>query len=181
MYKGWKSVIQIYVVRIQKGLNRTKLFPLKCFGKIRLFFILYPYGRFSDLMIFSPTQENYWAIPLITSQFPLIRELLPPDAPAGHRFLRIGQFWSLEHTEGHQEQILEILGGILWVSLMYENGYPWFRGLAAWQLCPTQTSFGFIQRSLESAEERVPHFFSPFIPSEVSFFRSCWALSSHPP
>jgi len=64
----------------------------------------------SDLMIFSPNQTNSWALPLIHSQLPLVQELLPPDAPAGDRSIRIGQFWSLEDEGGLNGHILEILG-----------------------------------------------------------------------
>jgi hypothetical protein len=64
----------------------------------------------SDLMIFAPNQTNSWALPLIHSQLPLVQELLPPDAPAGDRSIRIGQFWSLEDEGGLNGYILEILG-----------------------------------------------------------------------
>jgi len=80
----------------------------------------------SDLMIFPANQDNQWALQMIHSQLPLIQELLPIEAPAGHRTIRIGQFWSLEDFEGLHGHILEILG--IYInglgSLISGNGYP---------------------------------------------------------
>jgi len=66
----------------------------------------------ADLMNFSPNQDNHWALPLITSQFPLIKEILPPDATAhqGHRYLRTGQSCFLEHVGGQHGHIRENFG-----------------------------------------------------------------------
>jgi len=87
----------------------------------------------ADFMIFPPNQNHRWATPLITSQFPLILDLLSLKPPSGHRFIKTGQFWSLEQKSGAHGHILEILGITLqglvsvrrWVPLIPRT--EWYR------------------------------------------------------
>jgi len=111
--------------------NKTK--PNHCTGmdlslhsKLDRKLMNYRITTLSDLIIFSPNKANHWALPSIHSQFPLIQELLPTNAPAWHRSIRIGRFWSVEDADGQQGHLLEVLGisttGLInirrWISLI---------------------------------------------------------------
>jgi len=141
----------------------------------------------ADLMIFPPDQSNYWAIPLITSRFPLILDLLPTDTPAGHRILSVGQFWSLENAKGLHGHVLEILGvtplGLVnlrrWILLIPRT--TWLPENVTLHRRERKTNYGSTLRPLDSVEALALQYFFPSIFLVAGSYRSIWAQSNLPP